>query len=1097
MTHARDGIEQPTGKARLGRWRFRGECLALGLLLPIPFPSPASPPQITSLQIGSNMAQIEFNAGASDAPGLFVLETASDVAGPYTADTGATISLLTAGKFCAVASAATAPRFYRIHRQAMLALQEDFSSQAIGAAPQGWTAIWDIGGQSWQVIQDGPHRRLEHTAFSEGYKTLTWDAAGQAADAEILARVLSTSATGTTQNRLVLRAQGGAGSENGYSLDLRNGQIRIWRWLNGSGVRLGEFVDIGWQTNAWYWMRFRAEGNQLKGKVWQDGEPEPSSWTIERQDSSVPGAGRIGIGNYSTGGSRWFDYIAVATGGGTALKTTDLHWFEDFAAQIPGQPPAGWTPIWVTTPGVWQVVERHGTRQLRHSVASSGYYALRWDAIGSVADVELLGLAQATSNSGGTQNRLLVRASGTAGSEAGYTLDLRDGTVRIFRFLNGAGVALGASINIAWQPDTWYWMRFRVEGNQLKGKVWPAGTSEPAGWTLERTDSNIPGPGAAGVSGWSEAGTRYFAYVAAGPNGVSPPVPFELWRESAALAFTPMRAQQPISAQGVFGFSAGSAFMAGQYNTVAHYDGAQWIAQFLSTPYSAAHFYAVWGSSPSNVWAVGSYGMQAHWNGETWTYAGQVSGGYLQTGIWGTSANNIWSVGSAGRCYRFNGASWNYQGQLPTDGETLRAIWGWSANAIYAVGDSGKIVTYNGSSWSAMTNASATRLNAIWGAAPDQLFAVGSSGVIRRFNGSTWSADPQSGTVTTKHLRGLWGFGADHIYAVGDDGVVLRYNGTDWSVVNAPTWTHNLQGAWADGERALFMVGNNGGTVQGARAVVNCGRDSYFRLVELANPDRTEVRQPNGDWIATLTRGSFTMTHRGPTRTFSEGSVSVQHDIWVQLLPEPFNGQVDIGWLNAALNDTSPDVLQTSMQYVAGAPPVFQGGIQVGGQSGYGDGIGSDFNDYLGITYVYSSGSTTSPEASRFQTMDCSGWMRMLFGYRGTPHRVPLGTGGIPRTSNDQLFYGHGTAIIPYSGTEPPPAVELAKLMPGDLVFFKSTSREPLIDHVGMYLGRDNNNRYRFTSSLGGTVGPRFGTALYVLDGNNFWANVFKGARRL
>ena len=81
-------------------------------------------------------------------------------------------------------------------------------------------------------------------------------------------------------------------------------------------------------------------------------------------------------------------------------------------------------------------------------------------------------------------------------------------------------------------------------------------------------------------------------------------------------------------------------------------------------------------------------------------------------------------------------------------------------------------------------------------------------------------------------------------------------------------------------------------------------------------------------WIATFTLGASTAVLAGPTRTFSEptASAAVTHSYWVRTLPAPFSGTVNQTWLNAALAANAsrlPDILGLAIQYIAGAPALF------------------------------------------------------------------------------------------------------------------------------------------------------------------------------
>ena len=183
------------------------------------------------------------------------------------------------------------------------------------------------------------------------------------------------------------------------------------------------------------------------------------------------------------------------------------------------------------------------------------------------------------------------------------------------------------------------------------------------------------------------------------------------------------------------------------------------------------------------------------------------------------------------------------------------------------------------------------------------------------------------------------------------------------------------------------------------------------------------------------------------------------------MLPSPFEGRVNRRWLDTALALRTPDVLATAVQYLPGAATLTDtAGSRVSGDASYGplspDGprtAGADFNDYLGVEWEY-AGMSDAPEADQAGSLDCSGFVRMVLGYR---HGVPLsyesdGT-GLPRRAVQMSVASPGIVIVPDSGSR---AVALAGLLPGDLVFSDVVDDDGTqIDHVGIYLGRDSIGR--------------------------------------
>src|SRR4051812_42286843 len=239
---------------------------------------------------------------------------------------------------------------------------------------------------------------------------------------------------------------------------------------------------------------------------------------------------------------------------------------------------------------------------------------------------------------------------------------------------------------------------------------------------------------------------------------------------------------------------------------------------------------------------------------------------------------------------------------------------------------------------------------------------------------------------------------------------------------------------------------------------------------------------------------------------------------WVRVLKAPFSGTVDsalTAWLESALADSSPDVFGMAMQYLEGAPPISDSGLQIAGDANYGpfdpnvpapDGgtpvriEGADFNDYLGIPWTYSSGYVDNPKPNMIRSLDCSGYIRMIWGYR---LGLPLSPGpassvkGIPRRAVQIDASDIGVVIIASSTTA---NTQTSRLQAGDLLFFDAEPNDgPSVDHVGMFLGKDERGRYRFVSSRKSSNGPTMGDfhGPSVLDGNSLYPTSFRSARRL
>jgi cell wall-associated NlpC family hydrolase len=274
------------------------------------------------------------------------------------------------------------------------------------------------------------------------------------------------------------------------------------------------------------------------------------------------------------------------------------------------------------------------------------------------------------------------------------------------------------------------------------------------------------------------------------------------------------------------------------------------------------------------------------------------------------------------------------------------------------------------------------------------------------------------------------------------------------------------------------------------------------------DPPRTILERPCGTRQAVLTDGAHTVLVEGAERLFTEPSAgsAVRTTGRVRLLPAPYPGSLDDAtarWVDAALDDASPDVLALAMQYLEGAPAIVEKGVQVAGDADYGPLSdlqmrleGADFNDYLGLRWTYPDGTLDKPKSEMLHSLDCSGYMRMIWGYRsGLPLAPAQSNTALSRRAVQMDAATFGVTII---ANGQPAALE--RLQTGDLVFFDADPGDgPAVDHVGMYLGRDDAGHSRFISSRKSPNGPTLGDVhgASILDGAGLYAKAFRSARRL
>jgi cell wall-associated NlpC family hydrolase len=289
-----------------------------------------------------------------------------------------------------------------------------------------------------------------------------------------------------------------------------------------------------------------------------------------------------------------------------------------------------------------------------------------------------------------------------------------------------------------------------------------------------------------------------------------------------------------------------------------------------------------------------------------------------------------------------------------------------------------------------------------------------------------------------------------------------------------------------------------------------------YRFERLSNPDRTVVRDGANALVATLTDGARTVVLTGPARTFSDPKftdATVTSQAWVRLAPEAWregaqNAPWFTGWLLAAVQDRSPDALAIAMQYLDGAPDLVDAkGLRIGGDASFGPVRAadeaplerSDFYDYLGIPWNFPGGLHQEPTADRKSAVDCSGFVRLVYGYRMGYPLIGTNTAGpgLPRRAYGIADFGPGALLVPNTKQT---AVDYQVLQPGDLLFFEiDSSNGDQLDHTGIYLGVDSNGHHRFVSSRqranGPTSGDLGGTSL--LDDGGHYSDGFRAARRI
>lgn len=220
---------------------------------------------------------------------------------------------------------------------------------------------------------------------------------------------------------------------------------------------------------------------------------------------------------------------------------------------------------------------------------------------------------------------------------------------------------------------------------------------------------------------------------------------------------------------------------------------------------------------------------------------------------------------------------------------------------------------------------------------------------------------------------------------------------------------------------------------------------------------------------------------------------TVASSSYVYLMPTAYLGFLDVtvaDWLTETLASSDPDLLSTAMNYITGGAtdadygPLYSPG-RVWDVGHVDDGTrqeGADWNDYLGVTGSYPDltiPATDNAEAHQLGCLDCSGYVRMVFGnIFGMPMALDDSADynglRIPRVSGDIIASGPGNVIA-----EGAPPV-LTAIQPGDILGWDADTSNPdeeegQIDHIGIYLGEDQDGQHRFLSSRKTANGPTLG----------------------
>jgi len=155
-----------------------------------------------------------------------------------------------------------------------------------------------------------------------------------------------------------------------------------------------------------------------------------------------------------------------------------------------------WEEVWAGG-AEWSIVTSNdysGGKALRKYAQSSGRRFLAYTPVGDkVKNCEFL--LRGIANSAGEHHLVIVRAGGKEGSENGYRFSVitrsNETVLRISKYTNGTLTILGEKTLNESLVNTWFFIKGKVEGEQLKGKIWKVGEREPEEWGIEVVDTSF------------------------------------------------------------------------------------------------------------------------------------------------------------------------------------------------------------------------------------------------------------------------------------------------------------------------------------------------------------------------------------------------------------------------------------------------------------------------------------------------------------------------------------------------------------------------------------------------------------------------------
>lgn len=165
-------------------------------------------------------------------------------------------------------------------------------------------------------------------------------------------------------------------------------------------------------------------------------------------------------------------------------------------------------------------------KQLRISESTDAWgNSIRFVPVGSPTDVEVLALMEGITTTG-TLSWGYIFARGNPGVSSASVGFSRVAGVPKLSVANGPAFTF---TDFTWTGSTSWWLRLRVISNNVKARVWTAGSAEPGTWNADMTGSSLDASGQVGFVATRSSGgaiavhaCRFFSVATGGATAPGP-----------------------------------------------------------------------------------------------------------------------------------------------------------------------------------------------------------------------------------------------------------------------------------------------------------------------------------------------------------------------------------------------------------------------------------------------------------------------------------------------------------------------------------------------------------------------------------------------